>query len=53
MCWAYFDIFWGEDFVGGFDKHLQLDNQSKKQCLAYNYEHAMKGELFPLDKVFN
>ena len=39
--------------MGRFDNHLQLDNQSKKQCLAYNYEHAMKGELFPLDKVFN
>ena len=24
-----------------------LDNQSKKQCLGYNCECAMKGELFP------
>jgi len=39
--------------VGGFDNHLQLDNRSKKQCLAYNYKHAMKGELFPSDKFLN
>ena len=39
--------------MGGFHNHLQLDNQSREQCLAYNYEHAMKGELFPVDKVLN
>ena len=37
--------------MGGFDK--QLDNQSKKQCLGYNCEHAMKGRLFRLYKVSN
>ena len=40
--------------MGGFDNHFQLDNhESKKQCFGYNYEHTMKGELFPLDKVLN
>lgn len=42
--------------MGEFDNHLQLDNQSKKQRLASKYEHvikSMKGELFPLEKVFS
>ena len=42
-----------EDFVGGFDNHQQLDNQSEMQCSGYSYEHAMKGELFPLYEVLN
>ena len=34
--------------MGVFDNHLQLDNQSEKQCLVFNYEHAMKGLAFPI-----
>ena len=39
--------------MGGFDNRLQFDNQQRNQCLAHNYEHEMKGELFALDKVLN
>ena len=57
--WVYLDIFCGyvrlRILWAGLIVFKQLDNQSKKkkQCLEYNCEHAMNGELFLLYKVLN